>query len=90
MDQDMKSNNLDVHLGHKEFTSGPFQAIKRGTIQLVKICYHTKSAIAQSIVNVRVKAMFVRGSSTHQAIARTQFALKGTGQCMDEVKPCDP
>ena len=24
MDQDMKSNNLDVHLGHMEFTSGPF------------------------------------------------------------------
>ena len=34
MDQDMKSYSLDARLGHKEFTSGPFQAIKRGTIQL--------------------------------------------------------
>ena len=64
-------------------------ATKRVTTQLVNICYQTKSAIAHSIVNVRVRAIFVRGSSTHQAIARTQFALKRTGQCMDEVKPCE-
>ena len=73
MDQDMKSNNLDVHLGHMEFTSGPFWRPKGVTTQLVNICFQTKSAIAHLIVNVRVKAMFVRGSSTHQAIARTQL-----------------
>ena len=48
-------------------------ATKRVTTQLVNICFQTKSVIAHSIVNVRVKAMFVRGSSTHQAIARTQL-----------------
>ena len=76
MDQDMKSYSLDARLGHKEFTSGPFKATKRVTTQHVNICHPTKSAIAQTIVNVRVKAMLVRGSSTHQAMARAQFALK--------------
>ena len=54
--------------------------------------YHNPSnrvCFCSNDVNVLVKTVFVRGISTHQAIARTQSALKRTGQCMDEVKPCE-
>ena len=59
MDQDMKSYSLDAGLGHKEFTSDPLGQPKEKSTQHVNICHPTKSAIAQEIVNVRVKAMLV-------------------------------
>ena len=87
MDQDMKSNNLDVHLGHIDIMSGPrsWQSAFRKTTTQHPIAISNGVCICSNDFNVCVKAIFVRGPSTHQAVTMAQFTSEGTNQCLREV-----
>ena len=81
----MSSRAYRYHLGSRSWQS----AFRKKTTHLPIVQSSNKVCVCSIDCPRCIKAVFVQGSSTHQAIARTQFALKRTGQCMDEVKPCE-
>ena len=88
MDQDVKSNNLDVHLGRMEFTSGPFGDQKGNN----STCLHMFS---NKVCNCSINCQRARKSNVCARLLNTSsystdtVCIERTGQCMNEVKPCE-